>query len=75
MKFPKMPAKLCLNDRLWTQFGRTFFETLQNSMNIRFLPAILANIGLRISQVDLGLDAAQFRVLRTLRSMKSTTAS
>ena len=22
MKFPKIPAKLCLNGRLWTQFGR-----------------------------------------------------
>ena len=41
----------------------------------QFLAAILANIGLRNSQADLGLDAAQFRVFHTLRSTKSTTAS
>ena len=52
-----------------------FFETFQNSGKKLFLAAILANIGLRISQADLGLDAAQFRDLHTLRSTKSTTAS
>ena len=36
---------------------------------------MLANIGLRNSQADVGFDAAQFRVLHTLRSTKSTTAS
>ena len=51
------------------------FETFQNSGKKQFLAAILANIGLRISQADLGLDAAQFRVLHTLCSTKSTTAS
>ena len=25
LKFPKIPAKLCLNGRLWTQFGRFYF--------------------------------------------------
>ena len=30
MKLLKIPAKLCLNGRLWTQFGRTIFETFQN---------------------------------------------
>ena len=40
-----------------------------------FLAAILANIGLRISQADLGFDTAQFRFLHTLRSTKSMTAS
>ena len=53
----------------------SFFETFQNSGKKRFLAAILANIGLRKSQADLGLDAAQFHVLHTLRSTKSTTAS
>ena len=52
-----------------------FFETFQNSGKKRFLAAILANIGLRNSQADIGLDAAQFCVLHTLRSTKSTTAS
>ena len=33
-------------------------ETFQNSGKKRFLAAILANVGLRISQADLGLDAA-----------------
>ena len=47
----------------------------QNSGKKRFLAAILANIGLRSSQADLGLDGTQFRVLYTLRSTKSTTAS
>ena len=75
MKFPTIPAKLCLKGRLWTQFGRFFFETFQNSGKKRFLAAISAKIDLRISQADLGLDAAQFRVLHTLRSTKSTTAS
>ena len=42
------------------------FETFQNYGNNRFSAAILANIGLRNSQADLGLDAAQFRVLYTL---------
>ena len=75
LKFPKIPAKLCLNGCLWTQFGRFFFSTFQNSRKKRFLAAILANIGLTISQADLGLDAAQFSVLHTLRSKNSTTAS
>ena len=26
LKFPKIPAKLCLNGRLWTQFGRNIFR-------------------------------------------------
>ena len=52
-----------------------FFSTFRNSGNKRCLAAILANIGLRISQEDLGLDAAQFCVLHTLRSTKLTTAS
>ena len=68
MKFPKIPSKLCLDGRLWTQFDRFLFSTLQNSGKIRFLAAILANIGLENSQADVGLDAAQFRVLHTLRS-------
>ena len=42
-----------------------FFETFQNFEKKRFLAAILANIGLRNSQADLGLDAAQYRVLHT----------
>ena len=37
-----------------------FFETFQNSGKKLFLAAILANIGLRISQADLGLDARNF---------------
>ena len=40
-----------------------FFETFKNSGKVRFLAAILANIGLSISQANLELDAAQFRVL------------
>ena len=52
-----------------------FLETFKNSGIKRFLSAILANIGLRNSQADLGFDAAQFRVLYALRSTKSTTAS
>ena len=75
LKFPKIPAKLCLDGRLWTQFGKTIFEIFLNSGKKRFLAANLANVGLRYSQADLGLDAAQFRVLHTLRSTKSTTAS
>ena len=74
LKFPKIPAKVCLNGRLWTQFGRFFFSTFQNSGKKIFLAAISANIGLRNSQADLGLDAAQIRVLHTLRSTKSMTA-
>ena len=27
--FPKIPAKLCLNGRLWAQFGRFFFRNFQ----------------------------------------------
>ena len=64
-----------LPERLWTQFGRLFFSTFQNSGTKRFLAAIMANIGLRNSQEGLGLDAAQFRVPHPLRSTKSTTAS
>ena len=63
----------------WTvAYGPNFVkknETFQNSGKKRFLAAILANICLRISQADSGLDAAKFRVLHTLRSTKSTTAS
>ena len=64
-----------LPERLWTQFGRLFFSTFQNSRTKRFRAAIMANIGLRNSQEGLGLDAAQFRVPHPLRSTKSTTAS
>ena len=52
-----------------------FFELSRLSEKKQFLAAILANIGLRNSQADLGLDVAQFRVLHTPRSTKSTTAS
>ena len=41
-------------------FVELVFETFQNSGRNRFLAAILANICLRNSQADLGLDAAQF---------------
>ena len=45
------------------QFSRIIFETFQKSPKKKcFLAGILANIGLRNFQADLGLDAAQFRV-------------
>ena len=74
-KIPKIPVNLCPNGRLWTQLGRFFFFTFQNFGKKLFLAAILANIDLRNSQADLGLHAAQFRVLHTLRSTTSMTAS
>ena len=30
LKFPKIPAKLCLNGRLWTQLRRNISETFRN---------------------------------------------
>ena len=71
---PKIPAKLCLNGRLWTQFGRIIFRNFPGFRK-KTISRILANIGLRNSQADVGLDAAQFRVLHTLGSTKSTTTS
>ena len=59
-------------DPIWLDI---FFEIFHNSGKKRFLAAILANIGLRNSQADLGLDAAPFRLLHTLRSTKSTITS
>ena len=73
LEIPEHPSQTLpersLMDPIWYIF------TFQNSRKKRFLAAILADIGLKISQSDLGLDAAQFRVLHTLRSTKSTTAS
>ena len=54
--------------------GRQVSSSRENSEKKKILAAILANIGLGISQADLGLDTAQFRVLHTHRSTKSTTA-
>ena len=51
------------------------FEDFQNSGKKRFLAVIVANIVLRNYQADLGLYAAQIRVLHKLRSTKSTTVS
>ena len=56
-------------DPIWLIFFFNFPEFRD------ILAAILANIGLRNSQADLGLDAAQFRVLHTLRLTNSMTAS
>ena len=42
-----------------------FFPTFQNSGKRKNLAAILVNIDLINSQADLGLDAAEFRVLPT----------
>ena len=61
--------------RLWPQLFFSFFlERCSFFRKKRFLAAILANIGLRISSAYLGIDAECFHVLHTLRSAKSTTA-
>lgn len=77
----KMPLKLFLAGCVWVRFftGRFYlwnFPTLQKN---RFLGAILGNVCLRVClrncQANLGLGAARFRVLHTLRSTKSVAAS
>ena len=45
LKAPENPAELCLNGRLWAQFGE---ENFHNSGKKRFIAEILSNIGLRI---------------------------
>ena len=48
LKFPKIPAKLCLNGRAWTQFDRITFWNFPEFRKKAISPAILDNIGLKI---------------------------
>ena len=71
LKFPKIPAKLCLNGRLWTQYFdgiifQDFTEFREKKSTTISRGDLLANIGPRNSQqkADCGFKhAAQFRVL------------
>ena len=75
LKSIKIPAKLCLDERLWAQICRFCLETIRKSRKNMLVVSILANICLKHCQPDLGLDAAQFRAFHTLCLTKSTTAS